>query len=293
MAQPASLMERIVVTGGSGLLGSHLLPLLKGRQVTVFNRDDFDLSGQPDGSALPEKVDAVVCLAQSRRFREFPDGATDIFSVNTAQVLGMLDYARRAGAKSFVFTSSGGVYGSGDHPFTEEDPLAPAGELGFYLTTKLCAEAVVREFAPFMNIAVLRPFFIYGAGQLRSMLMPRLVDKVRAGRPVQLQGQEGIKINPIHALDAALAVKAAMGLQGLEIVNVAGPEVLTLRRICEIIGRRLGIEPVFDANLSVQPHHIIGGTAKMARLLHRPVERFEGRVAELIRANPQKRLDNP
>ncbi|HEX8528133.1 NAD-dependent epimerase/dehydratase family protein, partial [Allosphingosinicella sp.] len=100
---------RIVVTGGGGLLGSHLLTLLGGDDVQAPGRE-FDLEQRPDWDSLGERVDAIVYLAQSPHFRLFPERAADVFAVNSGEVLRALDYARRAGAKRFVYASTGGVY---------------------------------------------------------------------------------------------------------------------------------------------------------------------------------------
>ena len=91
-------MTTILMTGAAGLLGSHLVPVLEAEDADVIaaGRDMIDLSRPLDRTKLPAKIDAVVYLAQSSRFRECPEGAEDVFQVNTAQVLAMLDYARRA-----------------------------------------------------------------------------------------------------------------------------------------------------------------------------------------------------
>jgi UDP-glucose 4-epimerase len=288
-------MQNIVVTGANGLLGSHLVPLLAGKaNVHILTRQvpaesppgvthhAIDLAGNPDYSGLPSRIDGVIYLAQSRRFREFPDAAAEVFEVNVTQVVKLLDHARRAGARSFVHASTGGVYGTSAAAFSEDAPVAAGGSLGFYLTSKLCAEAVVREFAPHMNVAILRPFFIYGAGQPRGMLVPRLIDNVRGGVPLTLQGQNGMRINPVHASDAARAFIAALDMVGSNVVNVAGPETLSLRQIGEIIGRRTGVEPKFLVTEGSAECDVIGSTEKMEAHLCAPAVRFADGVGDLL-----------
>ena len=67
--------------------------------------DDFDVK------LLPSNIEAVIYLAQSEYYRDFPKKAVDIFEINTVKLLRMLDYAREVGAKKFIYASSGGVYG--------------------------------------------------------------------------------------------------------------------------------------------------------------------------------------
>ena len=275
-------MKTVLVTGAGGLLGSHLVPMLEaeGHDVIPTGRDLIDLSRPLDPSKLPRKIDAVVYLAQSSRFREFPETADDIFQVNTGQALRLLDFARRAGASNFVYASTGGVYAASPDPLTETSPLAEP--MGFYPASKRAAEVLAEAFAPHLHVALLRYFFIYGAGQKREMLIPRLVDSVREGRPVALQGEQGLRINPVHAGDAARATAAAVRLTQSATINVAGPETLSIRAMCETIGTRVGREPVFTHDFDATPPALIADTRRMAELLVAPTQRFEDAIGELI-----------
>lgn len=288
-------LERIVITGGSGLVGSHLLPLFGPEtELHVLSRHEpqarpanlhhhrMDLGANFDLKALPSRVDGIIYLAQSDHFREFPERALQVFEVNVAGPLRLLDYARRAGARSFVSASSGGVYGSAEGGLSENSFIPASGSLGFYLSSKLCSEIVAENYAPFMNVAVLRLFFAYGAEQKRSMLIPRLVDNIREGRPIQLQGHDGISINPIHADDAARAVKAALDLEGCDRINVAGPEILSIRQIGDIIGEKIGREPIYAVEDRHRGKNLIGDIEKMSRDLVPPERRFADGVTDLL-----------
>jgi nucleoside-diphosphate-sugar epimerase len=288
-------VKSVVVTGARGLLGSHLVPLLAasatvhavGRPGTAgesFAANvkplPLDLSRPLNAAALPARVDTVVYFAQSSRFREFPETADDIFQINTAQVLAMLDHARRAGARNFVYASTGGVYAPSADPLTEESPLARP--MGFYPASKRAAELLCESYSPYMNIAILRFFFIYGHGQSREMLLPRLVDSVRDGRAISLQGDEGLRINPVHASDAARATVAAATLEHSATINVAGPEVLSIAGICERIGNRVGRAPVFDRDPSAFAPALIADTTRMGNLLAAPTCFFNEGMEDLL-----------
>jgi nucleoside-diphosphate-sugar epimerase len=289
-------LKTILVTGATGLVGSHLLPLFgPDQEIHILSRQappeaaagnvvhhQLDLGGEFDPAVLPERVDGVVYLAQSDHFRDFPERALDIFEVNVASPLRLLDYARRAGARAFVSASSGGVYGSGERGLSEDHFIPASGNLGFYLSTKLCGEILAENYAPYMNVALLRLFFAYGRGQKRSMLVPRLVDNIRAGNPINLQGRDGIRINPVHAGDAARAVRAALDLEGCARINVAGPDTVSIREIGEIIGAKVGRAPVFAVDETQVGQNLIGDIDKMSALLVAPERRFEDGVTELF-----------
>jgi len=285
-----------LVLGGSGLIGSYLLRELAahwdvhaagrnpgaeaGTQGVTWHH--MDLSDGSSPPVLPVTIDAVVYLAQSERFREFPEGAADVFAVNVAAVIRLLEYARKAGARNFVLASSGGIYGTGDGEFEEDRAFVAGSDLGFYASTKLSAELLAASYAPFMNVVALRFFFVYGKGQRRSMLVPRLIDSVRDGRPIALQGSDGIRLNPTYVSDAVSSVLAALELEESYTVNVAGPEVLTLREIGETIGRALGCVPRFEIDHGSRPAEMIGSTALMSELLGGPRVSFSEGIRRVL-----------
>jgi nucleoside-diphosphate-sugar epimerase len=216
-----------------------------------------------------------VHLAQARRHREFPDQAADVFSVNVASTLALLDLARRAGAVRFIYASTGGVYGGDDRPFRESDP--PCQNLGFYPASKLAGELLVNSYRAYFKTTLCRFFFVYGRGQNESMLMPRLVRSVRSGDPITLQGDDGIRINPIHVTDAVNALARCLTLGGgHEVINIAGGEVLTLRAIADEIGCIVGRVPVFS-RVEQPPTHLVADISKMKQSLGAPrVDLAEG-----------------
>jgi nucleoside-diphosphate-sugar epimerase len=288
-------MKTAVVTGAAGLLGRATVDALADAGVEVHAlvrdagqgfRDDVvfheaDLSLPLDASALPATVDGIFHLAQAREFRDFPGSASTVFAINVASTAFLLDYAQRAGAESFVYASSGGVYRpQTGAPLSEDAPLHPPADLGYYLATKLSSESLVASYASQFTTASLRYFFIYGPGQERSMLIPRLYDRVRAGEPLALQGADGMRINPVHVTDAAAATVAAASIATGSAVNVAGPETVSLRQIGRLFGSDLGREPVFEQSEGTAAD-LIASTKLMGELLGAPSIRLTDALADI------------
>lgn len=271
------MIKRILLTGATGLIGKRLTSMLKGmHELSVLGRGEpvpgvdwiaCDLSEPLDTSILPGNVDAVVYLAQPQFFRDFPERANGIFEINVAKVQALLDWACKAGVRQFVLASSGGIYGHGNDAFREEDIVRPSGPLGYYLASKHCAELLTESYADHLCVAVLRFFFVYGPGQRAGMLIPRLIESVRTGRPVILQGQDGVRLNPIFVDDAATAVVRSLALTESHKINIAGSEVLSLRQLAERIGQVVGRAPVFEMQSDAEPRHLVGDTSRMERLL--------------------------
>jgi len=244
----------ILLTGATGFLGSTVLARLAEREEVVAmhrpGQDPPPVSGvrwiaqdltAPLTAKLPDRIDAVVHLAQSRRYREFPEGAVDVHEVNAAATVRLLDYCRRAGATTFAYASSGGVYAPGPEAVRESDVPQP---INFYTTSKLAGERAVEQFRGLLRGHVLRFFFIYGPGQ-RNMFVPGLISRIRERREVTLAGEEGIRMNPVYIEDAADAVLAVLDQRESATFNVAGPEVVSVRQIAERIGALLDEVPGF------------------------------------------------
>jgi UDP-glucose 4-epimerase len=245
----------VLVTGGTGFLGRSVLPLLaqRGAVVSIHRPGteppavegvrwiEQDLAC-PLSASIPDRIDAVLHLAQSPRYREFPDGAVDVMEVNAMATTRLLDYCRRAGGETFVYASSGAVLGAGPEPIREDDPPTPCN---LYAVSKLAGEQVVAQYRSVLRAHSLRYFFIYGPGQ-RGMMMPGIIGRVASGQAVTLAGADGIHLNPVYVDDAAVATTAALDLYESATVNVAGPATVSIRGVAEIAGGELGIEPRFE-----------------------------------------------
>lgn len=293
---------KILLTGATGFIGGHLLAELRreDHEIWAVSRDpkpnfaddirivEHDLTKPLEMAKLPGQIDSVIHLAQSEHFRDFPQKASEIFYTNTLSTQQLLDYARRAGAKQFVFASSGGIYGHNERAFSEDDSIGFRNELGFYLGTKLCSEVLAQSYETIFDVITLRLFFVYGPGQKRAMLMPRLIKSIRDGLPINLNGSDGIKINPIYVTDAVAAIKSALKLNTSSKINVGGAQPVFLRELCEMIGEITGREPVFQVDESSSPPHLVGDIGKMIRLLVAPNVTF----AEGLRTTVQYALDD-
>jgi len=289
---------RILVTGASGFIGRRLLPALveAGHEVSAaalpaesdalaeeFSEArwlSWDLSqpGRPED--IPATLDCAVHLAQSPRYRDFPGSARDIFAVNCAATLEILDCARDAGASKFLLASSGSVYRRSDSPLAEDADLAPAD---FYSLTKLLAERLADSYRAFFDVLTVRFFCVYGPGQ-RDRLVPNLIERVRGGNPVSLAGEEGMRINPLYVDDAAAALAGLLEASGAHVLNAAGGEALSVRQMATAIGEALGRGPVF-ADPGPEEGDLVGDTTALEELLDwRPRVSFAEGIARTLSA---------
>jgi nucleoside-diphosphate-sugar epimerase len=276
-------MKNILLTGSLGLLGRNVSRRLLSKNFCVHGITSnpsfksaekmkiycIDFASNWSEEILPKKIDVIIHLAQTRNFRNFPNNAIEIFKVNIESTARLLDYAKRAGVKKFIYTSSGGVYGAGVKPLKESDQIVSAGELGYYLGSKACSEILVQSYSSLFQVVVLRPFFIYGPEQDRNMLIPRLMDSISSCKLITLQGESGIHINPIHVEDAGAAVVASLTLEESGIFNLAGPDIFSIRTICESMGKYLKKKPNFKVLPGYQKN-LIGDISNMKLKLISP-----------------------
>jgi UDP-glucose 4-epimerase len=243
---------RVLVTGATGFIGRHLVAELGRRhEVVALTRSapPDDVAGlatwieqdlREPLTSLPPRVDAVVHLAQSPRYKDFPDGAQDVYAVNVQSTFRLLEWARGAGAQTFVLVSTGGLYAFSPDPVDESAPLSPAG---FYFRSKYAAELILGAYEGLLRPVILRPFFVYGEGQQR-MLIARLAEQIVHGEEIVVDGDPGLRINPVHVEDMVRVFAPALAGSVSGVVNVAGPDAVSISELVGRLGEAIGIEPI-------------------------------------------------
>ncbi|MGH8643127.1 MAG: NAD-dependent epimerase/dehydratase family protein [Gammaproteobacteria bacterium] len=252
------------MTGATGFLGRRLIAslasshtvfaLIRSAKPTPTDTNNItwirgNLAKRSVWRSLPPQVDRIVHLAQSMRYREFPDGALDMYQVNVAGTFHLLEYARSVGAGHFLLASTGGIYQGGSAAVKETDPVSPAT---FYPASKLAAEMIARPYSLLFSICIQRLFFLYGPGQT-DRVIPDLVERVRAGRSIQITGQgDGLVLTPTYIDDAVDVLRAAVEEGWAGTFNVSAPYPISMRALGEAVGEALGVAPRFK---------LVGGNA--------------------------------
>ncbi|MBP7830168.1 MAG: NAD(P)-dependent oxidoreductase [Kiritimatiellae bacterium] len=266
--------EAIVVTGADGFIGTRLVADLRARGerpvVAVTLEAGFDLARPGWTERLPrERADTVVHLAQSFRYRDFPDGARDLFAVNVAAAAELLEWARLHGARRFLLASTGNVYAPAAGRVDEQYPCCPDS---FYAATKYSAELLASRYASFFHVIRMRLFSVYGPGQ-RRMLVPDMMARLDEGREIVLAGGEGLRLTPLYVDDAVDRIRGLVALEdgaGDECFNLCGEDEATLAEIVSHLGRLMGRAPNVRAAEGA-PARLLGDGARLrGRLGSRP-----------------------
>ncbi|MFC3940616.1 NAD-dependent epimerase/dehydratase family protein [Pseudomonas gingeri] len=233
------LNVNVGIVGANGFVGRNLASRLttEGFRVRAYGRSDIDLV-KLESLACLEDHDAIVnCAAYVGTDKE------KLFSVNVQGVISLCtELNERAKPPYLLHLSSGAVYGYMDSPALFDSPAAPVGD---YALSKFLADEVVRLHYRGAS-AVARLYYPYGEGQAQERLMPRLVGRVLNREPIDISIHSSCPlINPLH-IDDLCDELLALTLGSVEGVHLlGGSEIVSIRDVALLIGRILGVDPVF------------------------------------------------
>ncbi len=279
--------RKAAIIGAAGFLGRALCGQLQEAGWEVLAYDVAAPERPPTGVRfaaldvlrdplpLPRGIDAVFYLAQSPRYRDFPQAAEDVFGVNALGAVKAAEAARAAGAGLLCYASTGNVYQPSLAPLAEGCPLRRDDP---YALSKVAAEEMLRLFRPHLPVISVRLFGLFGPGQ-QKMLPVTLLGKVRSGEPILLEPTEdesgkpeGLTVSFSYVDDTArwlrqLAELAQASPESLPAaLNLAGAEAISLRRFAAAVGGILGVQPRFERAKTVRRFNLIADIDAMPRL---------------------------
>ena len=257
---------KILLTGGAGFIGSHLLERLLARGDDVAVIDDFNdyydpaikRRNLPAGGfrlyerdirasaeiVVREKPDLVVHLAARAGVRPSQKDPSLYESVNVAGTLGLLEACRAAGVGRFVFASSSSVYGNAPVPFREDnEALEP---ISFYGVTKLMGEHYVRVYSRLhaLRTTCLRFFTAYGPRQRPDMAIHSFTAAIAEGREIPMFGDGSTERDYTYVSDIVQGIVGAIDHpEPFAVYNLGESRTVALGRLIELIGQAVGKAP--------------------------------------------------
>lgn len=256
---------KILVTGSAGFLAKNLINRLveEAHFVYALQRNTStvvaenvhiitaDLSKGDFIQQLPSDIEIVYHLAQSKQYRNFPDGVNDMFNVNIKSTQLLLEWARLNNIKKFFYASTGNVYEPSDKTLSITDKL---NANSYYAASKLSAEQLVKQYAKFFEVFIGRIFTVFGKGQ-ENMLIPNIVNSVKEHKEISLNGGDGLWMTPIHVDNVCDLLMGFLtshkSTNNPIIINISGKEKVSLKQVVQKIGQTLSVKPIVAENHNV------------------------------------------
>src|SRR5436305_12706781 len=261
---------RVLVTGGAGFIGAHLVEKLLAARQEVAILDDFNDFYDPqikrenvsavskdvaihhvdlrDSASVRnlfhrEKFEAIAHLAARAGVRPSIQHPQLYYDTNVTGTLHLLDAARVIGVERFIFASSSSVYGiSKTVPFSEDQHLTQT--LSPYAATKIAGEFLCSTYSHLyrMHVVALRYFTVYGPRQRPDLAIHQFTRRIYAGQPIDQFGDGTTRRDYTYIDDVIQGTMAALAYHGpsFDIFNLGERETIQLRDLMVAIENALG-----------------------------------------------------
>jgi UDP-glucuronate 4-epimerase len=261
---------RILVTGGAGFIGSHLVERLLAAGHTVVILDDFNDFYDPqikhanivgfakdvavhhvdlrDGASvrnlfLREKFEVIAHLAARAGVRPSIQYPQLYYDANVTGTLHLLEAARVTGVERFIFASSSSVYGASKTvPFSEDQHLTQT--FSPYAATKIAGEFLCSTYSHLYQLRVmaLRYFTVYGPRQRPDLAIHQFTRRIHAGQPIEQFGDGTTRRDYTYIDDIIQGTIAALQWEGplFDIFNLGESETIHLKDLIVAIENALG-----------------------------------------------------
>jgi UDP-glucose 4-epimerase len=247
----------IVVTGGAGFIGSHVVDAFidAGHRVTVL---DVRPAHRPDVTSVSTDVcdldgltaalagqDVVFHLAAVSNINVALAHPVETVQINIAGTAHVWEAARRAGVSRAVLASTVWVYAGarGPGPFDEDTPFHVPSAGHVYTSSKIAAEMLVNNYAELYDqrFTIMRYGIPYGPRMRPELVIPRFVRQALDGRPITINGDGSQYRNYVwigDLVDAHLRVLAPVAEN--QTFNLEGTERVTIRHMADTITSAVG-----------------------------------------------------
>ena len=251
-------MAKVLVTGGAGFIGSHLVRSLldRGDRVRVLDNlstgskanlagleVDFIEGDIRDAAVVQQSIKDVDFIFHLAAFISVAGSMEDplaCYEVNLNGSLNMLMQASQAGVRRVVLASSAAVYGESESPVAENHPLNPQSP---YAASKLAMEQAAKLFSQSFSLETvcLRFFNAYGPRQSPdspyAAAIPKFIQVMLAGEPATIHGDGQQTRDFVYVGDIVEAMLLAAGGDSIDsrIFNIAGGNSIPINELVETL----------------------------------------------------------
>jgi UDP-glucose 4-epimerase len=298
--------NKVLVTGGLGFIGTHLVNELLTLQKDIIIVDNYDTAlhqSIPPGATLIEAdIRHPQQIAEAVRGAELifhvaanSNGSISVenprmdFEINAVGTFNVLEGAAKAGVKRVLYVSSASVYGTPQRfPMDEQHPTRPFVPYG---SSKLAGELACLSFLHARGLPVVmgRPFCVYGPGENPQIALVEVSRYLRwhlNQQPIQIVGDMKHKTRDfVHVRDLVqgllvIADKAAAG----EVFNIGSGEEISMEQLVDVIGQVTGRAPGVHqiSQITMDTYRLVANIDKLRSLGYAPRVSIVDGVRELV-----------
>lgn len=283
-------MSKIIVTGGAGFIGTHLVKELTSlkHEVKVFDivldpkLDVRDLNATKEFIKGAEYIFHLAAIPSVQYSLEHPE---ETHQTNLEGTLNALIAASEAGVKRFIFASSCSVYGDTEILPTTEAVLAQPKSP--YALEKFQSEEYLKLFNRIYNLQTvsLRYFNVYGEGQnpmgAYASAVPKFLKNKSEGKPLVIFGdgeQTRDFVNVADIVSANIKAMTSDKVGNGEVINIGSGKSVSINKIAEIVGGEVN-----HAEARVELRNALGDITLAKKLLDwEPKVNLEEGIKELL-----------
>ena len=253
----------VLVTGGAGFIGSHVVDRLiaAGHVPVIFDvrrsryHDDVEtvLGDVRDRDAVLRAVrgcDFVIHLAAAADVGEVAKDPVGAEQVNCRGTVNVLDAARAEGVERVVYASTIWVYSEVEEEEVDEDTLLPA-PAHLYTATKLAGELYCRSYAQLFGLetTILRFGIPYGPRARAAAVVPTFADRALAGEPLAVAGGGTQARRFVYVEDLAEGVVRALApAAGNRTFNLVSAQDVTIREVADTVRDVVGDVEILEVD---------------------------------------------
>jgi len=280
----------LLITGGSGFVGSHLTTALEKKKIDYVNYDLLEGNDIRDLCKLDTyfekyqitEVIHLAALAGVRRGNEYPQ---DYISTNILGTYNIVKMCEKYNVDHLVFYSSSSVYGNSKPPIDESYTKKP---ISLYGTTKLSGERIV-EASEIQQTTIVIPFTVYGPEGRKDEVIYKWLEQHKNHKPITVFGDGSSKRGYVYVKDLVdttiKIIEEHRGDWKRETFNLGGSEVITLHDLVAIF---IELIPKIQVDYMDMPKTDIkenfADTSKAGKKLSfYPEKRFEEVVKKIIK----------
>jgi UDP-glucose 4-epimerase len=309
--------RRVLVTGGAGFIGSHVVRALlsEGNQVAVVDdfsvgRTEFLPEADPrlsivradvrNGAALVEsferhRPEVVVHLAAIHFIPTCDAKPTEAFSVNVDGTRNVLACALSGEVAAFFLASTAAVYAPHSGPHREDDRIGPIDTYGSSkrIAEELTELAYLKSGLP---VAIGRLFNTYGPRETNRHLIPELLTQVVRGQPKIQLGNLSPRRDYVHVDDVARGILRVLeqSREGHRVFNIGTGVSHSVASVVEMVaglaGREIDVTSSPDRLRTVDREDLTADTGRMSEIGWRPAIDLRTGLDRLIRGPAQEIL---